>query len=71
MKLARRRFYYKPEVKSPEDMKADLRDSIEVICLGFPRYGYRRITALLHNEGWRVNHKRVLKIMRERTYSAG
>ena len=25
----------------------------------YGRYGYRRITALLHNEGWRVNHKRV------------
>ena len=24
----------------------------------YGRYGYRRITALLHQEGWRVNHKR-------------
>ena len=24
----------------------------------YGRYGYRRITALLRNEGWRVNHKR-------------
>ena len=28
----------------------------------FGRYGYRRITALLHQEGWRVNHKRVERI---------
>jgi hypothetical protein len=30
------------------------------------RYGYRRITALLKNDCWRVNHKRV-----ERIWAAG
>ena len=25
----------------------------------YGRYGYRRITALLREEGWKVNHKRV------------
>ena len=30
----------------------------------YGRYGYRRITALLKNEGWRVNHKRVERIWR-------
>jgi len=30
----------------------------------FGRYGYRRITALLRQEGWRVNHKRVERIWR-------
>ena len=30
----------------------------------FGRYGYRRITALLTREGWRVNHKRVERIWR-------
>ena len=30
----------------------------------YGRYGYRRITALLHREGWRVNHKRVERIWR-------
>jgi len=28
------------------------------------RYGYRRITALLQREGWKVNHKRVERIWR-------
>jgi hypothetical protein len=28
----------------------------------YGRYGYRRITALLQEEGWRVNHKRVERI---------
>ena len=30
----------------------------------YGRYGYRRVTALLHIEGWHVNHKRVERIRR-------
>jgi transposase InsO family protein len=67
MKLARSSFYYKPKTKSHERLKeeADLKDRIETICLEFPRYGYRRVTKQLQHEGWRVNHKRVLRLMRE------
>ena len=31
----------------------------------YGRYGYKRITALLNQDGWRVNHKRVARIWRE------
>ena len=31
----------------------------------YGRYGYRRVTALLRNEGWAVNHKRVERIWRQ------
>ena len=31
----------------------------------YGRYGYRRITALLRREGWRVNHKKVERIWRQ------
>jgi transposase InsO family protein len=31
----------------------------------YGRYGYRRITAMLRAEGWRVNHKRVERIWRQ------
>jgi transposase InsO family protein len=30
-----------------------------------PRYGYRRITVLLQEEGWRVNRKRVRRLWRQ------
>jgi putative transposase len=31
----------------------------------YGRYGYRRITAMLRHEGWRINHKRVERIWRQ------
>jgi len=67
MKLTKSSFYYRPKAKSPERMEAeaDLRDQIEAICLEFPRYGYRRVTHQLKHEGWQVNHKKVLRLMRE------
>ena len=67
MKLSRSSFYYRPKAKSPERMEteADLRDRIEAICLELPRYGYRRVTHQLKHEGWQVNHKKVLRLMRE------
>jgi len=67
MKLARSSFYYRLKAKSADRMKAeaDLRDRIEAICLEFPRYGYRRVTKQLKRERWTVNHKRVLRLMRE------
>jgi transposase InsO family protein len=49
----------------PADADIDLRDEIQKIALDWPCYGWRRITAELHRRGWTVNHKRVLRIMRE------
>ena len=34
------------------------------LATAYGRYGYRRVTALLHWEGWRVNHKRVERLWR-------
>ena len=42
-----------------------LRDRIEEIILECAGYGYRRVTHALAREGWRVNHKRVLRMMPE------
>ena len=43
----------------------ELRDLIERIALEFPRYGYRRMSVELRRRGQVVNHKRVLRLMRE------
>ena len=43
----------------------DLRDRIQRLALAHRHYGYRRIGALLRREGWCVNHKRVLRLMRK------
>jgi len=67
MSLPTSSFYYQPKVKAVEETQnqADLIDRIEAICLEFPRYGYRRVTAQLKRENLLVNHKRVLRLMRE------
>lgn len=47
----------------------ELRAAIEELVLEFPGYGYRRVTKALARAGYTgncaVNHKRVLRIMRE------
>jgi len=42
-----------------------LRDAIERMFLAFPGYGYRRVTKALQRDGWDVNHKRILRVMRQ------
>jgi len=48
---------------SKEDM--DVRNDIQNIAIEFPMYGYRRLAAELRNRGYLINHKRVLRLMRE------
>ena len=52
---------YGPKVDGDEDA---LTARIIDLASRYGRYGYRRITALLRAEGWRVNHKRVARIWR-------
>jgi transposase InsO family protein len=42
----------------------DLRNVIQQIALRWPAYGYRRVHAELVRQGWRINHKRILRLMR-------
>jgi transposase InsO family protein len=67
MELARSSYYYQPKEPDLVVMKADLdiRDRIEAICIDFHGYGYRRVTRQLHYDGFSVNHKKVLRLMRE------
>ena len=49
------------------DMDGDLelREEIQGVALQWSSYGYRRVTAELRRRGIGVNHKRVLRLMRE------
>jgi putative transposase len=53
--------------RPPRDNRDEDRLRLDMIALSnrFGRYGYRRITAVLQAEGWRVNHKRVERLWRE------
>ena len=44
--------------------EARLVAEVTALATRYGRYGYRRITALLSEKGWRVNHKRVERIWR-------
>lgn len=54
---------YRGSLGSPDDVR--LRDRIQQIALEMPSYGYRRISKELMRQGVQVNHKRVLRLMRE------
>ena len=46
-------------------VQMEIRDEMQRIALEFPCYGYRRITAEMRRRNWDVNHKRVLRWMRQ------
>jgi putative transposase len=48
-----------------------LRERIARLAERHPRYGYRRIWALLRREGWRVNHKRVQRLWQQARLQVG
>lgn len=61
--LGQARSTQRHERAAPDD-EARLTSDMVRLATRFGRYGYRRITALLRHEGWRVNHKRVERIWR-------
>lgn len=63
--VSRASYYRHLEEKAPDEAEMAFRVTIQEIAVGHRRYGYRRITAELHRRGMVVNHKRVLRIMRE------
>jgi len=65
LKLSRATFYRYRKATQSADRDVELRDQIQRLALEFPAYGYRRISAQLQRDGVVVNHKRVLRLMRE------
>ena len=61
---SRSRYDYQPRT-AKEAEEETLRNAITDVAGRYPTYGYRRITKQLQREGWRVNHKRVSRLMRE------
>jgi putative transposase len=64
MNLPRSTYYHQSKNHSGDD--SELIAQIEAIIEEFPGYGYRRVTYELHRRGIPVNHKKVLRIMRQR-----
>ena len=62
--LPRSDYYYWKNRIDPDTKNSDLMDAITTIYTNnHKRYGYRRITLQLKNEGWSVNHKTVKRLM--------
>lgn len=65
-RVSRSSFYrFDPERKKGTDRDMELRDAIQRIALEWPCYGRPRVTQELRRQGWRVNPKRVYRLMRE------
>ena len=64
--VSRAVFYRHWQEHEPRAEETELRARMQEIVLANRRnYGYRRVTEELRNQGWAVNHKRVLRLMQE------
>ena len=52
-------------VKLPQPHQVQLHQRIVALSRHYPRYGYRRIRAVLEREGWSVSRKQVQRIRRK------
>ena len=66
MEIKRSTLYYQPKKNITKKIKeTDIKNKIKDISYKHPYYGYRRITAQLRRDKVIVNHKKVLKMMKE------
>jgi transposase-like protein len=63
--LSRAGFYRWRVPRQVTPVEMELRDQMQKVALESPAYGYRRIACELQKRGFAVNHKRVLRMMRE------
>jgi putative transposase len=63
--LSRAGFYRWRAPQPSARVEMELRDELQKVALEWPAYGYRRITHELRQRGFDVNHKRVLRMMRD------
>jgi len=63
--VSRAGYYRHFDEHAPRQAETELRDRIQRVALKNRFYGYRRVMAELYLQGIQVNHKRVLRVMRE------
>jgi len=63
--LGLHRSTYRYRLKQPLPQQVQLHQRIVALSWQYPRYGYRRIRALLAREGWSVSRKQVQRIRRK------
>ena len=63
--VSRAAYYRHWRASAPRQEEMGLREAIQQLALKDRKRGYRYITAQLRRDGWHVNHKRVLRLMRE------
>jgi putative transposase len=63
--VSRAGYYRHWGASAPRAEETGVRDAIQRLALLNKHYGYRRIAAEMRREGWAVNHKRVLRLMRQ------
>lgn len=64
-RVARSGYYRYWKRAAPPEADVELRDRIQRICVAHRFYGYRRVQSELGKQGFRVNHKKVRRLMRE------
>ena len=63
LRLARSTFRYRGRPSTPRE--AQLRKRLMELSTEHPRYGYRRIAALLRREGWQVGKRHIQRLRRD------
>jgi putative transposase len=62
--VSRASYYRRWGEIAPRREETAVRDALQRLAVSHRHYGYRRLNALLRRDGWAVNHKRVLRLMR-------
>ena len=62
LRLSRSTYRYRGRLAS--SLAQQLRQRLRVLSERHPRYGYRRIAALLRQEGWRVGKRQIQRLRR-------
>lgn len=64
--LARATYYYHAKRRMQPDKHSKVKEQItEIYAQNKGRYGYRRITDVLHQRGYSINHKTVQRLMKQ------